>query len=148
MLTALPIAGAMTLTPLVMYIWRTLDPVRPASGLEDYDEEELKVRNGWINGVALIFCLLGVVSPFILFGKKINEIGWPSLGFQFGMAVILPVLCISAITLPQGLRRWEEFWRYYELKYRINIHSIFVFYAMMSALGFTSIFALIKRGVW
>ena len=49
--------------------------------------------------------------------------------------VDLPVAVIASITLHQGVKRFQEFWRFYEIKYGIGIRGITCVYTPIGLLG-------------
>lgn len=145
-LRALPIFAAIALTPLVMRgLGKLFSPAQPDE-FEDF--RELQARNGWINAVACWLCVGGVFLPFVLFGRRLKDVGWPALGLAFGAAVVLPCLWVCIATVPRGLARYREFWRFYELRYHIGITGITVIYVPIAILGMASVLELIRRGIW
>ena len=142
----LPVFATIVLTPMVMRLWSRLSPPANLSGFEDFGA--LRRRNGWINLVFTFAMFCGFALPFFLFGRKLNSVGWPSLGLAFGGAVILPWSWICAATLPLGLSRYHEFWRYYELRYRIGMAGIAAVYLPLAFIGVASVFELFRRDTW
>jgi MFS family permease len=127
-----------------MMLWSRLSPVRDLSEWEP-SFEELTKRNRLLNGIACAFCLAGIFTPLPLF-KYLPEVvhGW-LVGLGFGLMIILPVLFISLVTLPKGLPRFHEFWRFYELHYKIGLKGIMVVYVPIMILGLVSIYEITKN---
>lgn len=133
-----------TLTPLIMLLWGALSPVRQQTAWEP-SFEQLSKRNWLINGIACAFSLAGIFTPLPLLSHFPESVhGW-LVGLGFGLMVILPVLFISLVTLPYGLARFYEFWRFYELKYKIGIKGIMVVYIPIMVLGVVSIHEISKN---
>ena len=93
-----------------------------------------------------MFC--GLCLPFLLFAKRTNTVGWPALGLAFGGSVVIPWLVICILTLPAGLSRYHEFWRYYEIHYGIGMTGIKVVYVPLAFIGAASVYELFRQGVW
>ena len=138
--------AAAVLTPLVLALLGALFP--PSTKRLFPNLEALRARNGWINGVACVFFFVGFVLPVVLLWKSTVDPGLPMLGVCFGGSVVLPYLWICVATLPFGLTRYEEFWRYYQLHYGIGIGGIMVLYVPCVVAGAISIVLLFERGVW
>ena len=67
------------------------------------------------------------------------------VGVAFGWAVLVPVFFIAACTLPRGLFCWSEFWRYYELRYRVSLAFITPVFTALCALGAVSTIIILSR---
>jgi len=132
----LPIAGATALTPVVVYLWGKAFPPDPFRLGER--PEYLKARNGWIDAVATCFMFAGLVTPMVLFGRHLNSIGAPVIGLFFGLMVIFHFLWICVATLPFGIDRFREFWRFYELRWGIGTRGIQFVYIPIAMLGIIS----------
>ena len=132
-----------TLTPLIIMLWGKLSPAKKV-GLGELTFQQLTKRNRIINGIATLLCLTGIMLPFPLM-KYVPETvhGWVAC-LGFGLMIILPFIFISIVTLPKGLSRFYEFWRYYELNYKIGIKGIMVAYIPIMILGFYSIYEINK----
>jgi hypothetical protein len=130
-------------TPLIMSLWSRLSPPSESSRYDGFSEAELKRRNNWINNVAIVLALLGIWAPLTLYVNGLSKHNpWP-VGLGFGLMVILPVAFVSLVTLPKGVKRYGEFWRFYELKYKIGLRSIAVVYWLLGLLGVLSAYKLV-----
>lgn len=107
---------------------------------------ELRARNRWIDWLSVLSGLLGLISPFALFGKDINTVGWPALGIEFGGLAFFPLIFICLVTLPFGLQRHMEFWFYYEIRHG-GLSRAWVCLAPCLVIGLASVIALAAR-VW
>ena len=59
--------------------------------------------------------VIGVVGAIaFLISLRVGNTPW-LLGVVFGWPVLVAILFIGMFTLPHGLSRWREFWRFYEL---------------------------------
>ena len=135
---------SVTLTPLIMMLWGKLSPPKELSNWEP-SFEELTKRNRLFNGIACVLCLVGICLPLFLFNQVPEQVhGW-LVGLGFGLMVMLPVLFISLVTLPKGLARFYEFWRFYELHYKIGLKGIMVVYIPIMILGVVSIYEITKN---
>ncbi|WP_444916858.1 hypothetical protein [Microbulbifer sp. JMSA003] len=144
MSTAITIFLSATLTPIIMVFWGRLSPARELSEWEP-SFEELTKRNRLLNGIACVFCLAGIFAPLPLFNYLPEEVhGW-LVGLGFGLMIILPVLFISLATLPRGISRFYEFWRFYELHYKIGLKGIMAVYIPLMALGLVSVYEITKN---
>jgi hypothetical protein len=130
--------AALVLTPLAMKMWGKLSPPNELSEFDELLPGELKRRNGWIDRISTLLCLIGICTPLWLYARGISKHNpWP-LGLGFGLMVILPSLFVLSVTLPQGLRRLKEFGRFYELKYGIGIRGVLVVYVPLAVFGVLS----------
>jgi hypothetical protein len=129
--------------PLIMTLWNRLSPPAKSSPYDVFSEGELKYRNNRINIVASLLSLAGIFVPLAFYANSaFSRNPWP-LGLGFGLMVILPVAFISVVTLPKGIKRYGEFWRFYELKYGIGLRSLAIFYLLLGLLGILSAYKLL-----
>jgi hypothetical protein len=85
-----------------------------------------------------------LLIPLILFNFKIikqNSI-W-LVGLSLGLMIILPVTIVMLVTLRKGTDRFHEFWRYYELKWKIGLKGIRRLYIPFAIIGIISLFMII-----
>jgi len=137
-------AAVVVLVPVVVSVLALFSP--PPS--LEYGEtlESLKRRNGSISNIAQALAFLGLVSPLVLFGQGINQVGWPALGLGFGLMVILPVLWICIATLPLGIQRFREFWRFTEIHQKCGLGATLAIYVPLAGWGFVSMVSLWSQG--
>ncbi|MDH5393207.1 MAG: hypothetical protein OEY11_08485 [Gammaproteobacteria bacterium] len=129
-------------TPLIISLWSRLSPPAATSAYDAFTKQQLFKRNNWINNIATVFSLAGIGMPVVIYANGVSSDNpWP-LGLGFGLMVILPVTCVALITIPKGLLRHGEFWRYYELKYKISLRSILFVYWLVGLLGVVSAYQL------
>lgn len=138
----LTIAGAMFLAPVLMRIWRNQSPPPVTSEFDLYDADELKRRNRGIYLVSYCLSCLGIFSPIFLLLSGLGKDSPWMLGLGFGLAVILPVTFASLVTLPQGRKRFLEFWRFFELQNRLSLGAMFVVTMPLAILGFVSLYKI------
>ena len=142
MSTALPLFAAIVLTPVVMLVLARLFPIRAANDLE---LRLLRRKYGWLGVIATVAVFVGMfVSIALIIALRVGNTPW-MLGVVAGWLVLAPVLVIAAFTLPRGINRWREFWRYYELKYRISLGFIAPVYSAFSLIGIVSTVVLLLR---
>ena len=132
-----------TLTPVLMALWGKMSPVRELSGWEP-TFDTLKRRNNIIDGVACVLCLIGIGVPLPLMQYIPESTHMWAVGLGFGLMVLLPVMFVTLVTLPFGIGRFLEFWRFYELKYKIGIRGIIVLYIPLMILGAMSVYEISK----
>ncbi|CAA0117798.1 Uncharacterised protein [BD1-7 clade bacterium] len=124
-------------------LWGRLCPVREISDSE-LSFEELVKRNQLLNGIGCGLCFAGISIPLALFDHVPEKVHWWLVSLGFGFMVILPFLFISLVTLSKGLARFYEFWRFYELHYKIGIKGIMAVYIPLMMLGLLSIYQITK----
>lgn len=130
-----------TLTPVLMTLWGKMSPVKELSAWEP-SFDTLKRRNNIIDGVACVLCLIGIGVPLPLMQYIPEGTHMWAVGLGFGLMIILPVLFVTLVTLPFGIGRFLEFWRFYELKYKIGIRGIMVLYIPLMVLGVVSVYEI------
>jgi hypothetical protein len=86
----------------------------------------------------------GIAAVCFLVALRPANTPW-LVGVIFGWLVLAPVLLISLFTLPRGISRWREFWRFYELRYKISLRFLTPFYAMLCLLGVISTAVVLHR---
>ena len=126
------------LTPLIIRWWSRATPPAETSEFDSLGKDELRERNGRIDtiGTFLSFCGLATAFPFY-FGAVPTNNGWP-LGMGFGMMVIFPVTWFWLATRRGGIKRWHEFWRFYELKWGVGLRGLRWLYVPVGLLGIIS----------
>jgi len=115
-----------------------LVPPKRTSQFDYLSPDELRSRNNWIEIAANVTFAtsFGLTSLyFISFGLNHNL--W-SIGVWFCFPITLMFLFICLVTLPKGVRRFREFWRFHELKHRIRSVLILILYAPFVLLGMVS----------
>ncbi|GHA32679.1 hypothetical protein GCM10007086_02340 [Photobacterium aphoticum] len=60
-----------------------------------------------------------------------------------GSMITIPFIFVSLVTLPYGVRRFKEYWRFYELHYGISMTGIAIFLIPLALLGFIGLFHVI-----
>jgi hypothetical protein len=136
LLTTFPILAATLLTPVVVYLWAKAFPPEP---FDKSESNALRARNGWIDATATVFMFIGLITPLLLFRHNFQSVGVWGVGLMFGLSVILPFSWVCVATFPfGGLLRFREFWRFYELRWRIGIRGIKIVYIPFAMLGLIS----------
>jgi hypothetical protein len=137
-LRGLPVAASIALTPLIMRGWAKLAPRRSVD--DPLTRENLHRRFSWIDRVAQALFFVGLASPWPLFNAipRHDPAGLWLIGLMFGMAVLIPCLWIALATLPFGLRRFHEFWLFYELRWGVGVKGLLPIYVPLSVLGIVS----------
>jgi len=134
-------AAAAILTPLIMALWSKMAPPAESSAFDHIDPDDLHDRNNGIDVVCQVLSVTGIFVPLGLMAVGVPPTFWlVSLGF--GLMVILPVSYITAVTYRGGIERFREFWRFYELKWKIGIRSIMWLYIPIAILGVASFIVL------
>ncbi len=138
-----PALASLLLTPVIMKYWRKLSPVPTLSKYDKIGQEQLRKRNNKIDILFTILMFIGFMIPSLLYYFQIGpQNGWP-LGLAFGFMIMLPVTVVSIITLREGTDRFNEFWRYYELKWGIGLKGIRLLYITTSVVGLISLFMIL-----
>jgi len=139
--TILAALASSLLTPLLVIIWSKMAPIATSSKFDKMGFDKLRDRNNRIDVIFTVFMFVGLVMPLTLY--YFNIIGkqnfWP-VGLAFGFAIILPVSVVAIITLRQSTDRFHEFWRYYELKWKIGLPGIRLLYIPLAIIGIISLF--------
>lgn len=139
---ALSTAAAMFVTPVVMRLWRRRSPPSPASDFDTYPPDELKRRNNWVYLIAYCLSFVGICSPLLLYAHGLSQHNpWP-VGLGFGLAVILPFTFASLVTLPRGVSRFREFWRFFEIQNGIRLRVMCILFVPLGVLGLVSVYKL------
>ena len=130
--------ASFVLTPLVMGAWHRLTPPAEASEFDALGSAALRARNKYLDYLFTVLMFVGLVTPFAF----IRNASSPThaialLGLAFGVMVDLPVAAIAGLTLPYGVSRFREFWRFYELKWGIGLRGIALVYTPIGLLGVT-----------
>jgi len=124
---------------------RALRLVRPKkkSEFDSIPIDELRRRNNWIDiggsligGGALVLIWFGLVST------TSNATAW-RVGLLFCFPVSLTLFFVCVVTLPKGIKRFREFWRYHELKHRTRLAVMLSLYIPFAALGLVSAFKIL-----
>lgn len=113
-------------------------------GMEE-NSEGIHARNNWIEQIACWICLASFVGGIFLYLFCFEDNDPLGVGLQFGTAVIGPVLWIVLATLPQGIDRFREFWRFYQVKYKMNIFGVLLMLTPFVLIGIYSYYVLINR---
>ncbi len=138
-------AGAMAFTPLIMRALAKAFPVRTDADTQDISPKLLHSRNNWIDNVACFLAIVGICAPLPLYAYVLDKHNPWGVGFGFGLMVILPTLWVATITLPKGVARWVEFWRFYERKYKINLRGVTYIFVPIAVLGVISACKIMKE---
>jgi hypothetical protein len=140
--TWLSLFAAMVLTPIIV---RALARKFPAQAGDAVEYEALRQRYRWLEIASQLAALVGIVGSIaLLTSLRVGNTPW-IVGVGFGWLVLAPVLLIAAFTLPRGLACWREFWRFYELTYRISLRLLAPIYVALCALAIVSTVALLSR---
>jgi hypothetical protein len=133
--TPVVIAASAFLAPLLARaLSRAFPPQRPA-----WDQyEALRTHyNALEFSSQLVAVAAGISSVCFLIAVRPANTPW-LIGVVFGWLVLAPVLLIALFTLPRGISRWREFWRFYELRYKISLRFLAPLYAMLCFVGIIS----------
>jgi len=109
-------------------------PTADQASTDLYDQ--LTARNQWVNTVAELLCLMGVILGVALpiWAKRAVN-GW-DVAVLFGLATALPLLWIVAATAARGRTRRKDFWRWYSLRYGVDSTQVVRWvYVPLIALG-------------
>ena len=140
--TPLVISASAFLAPLLgRALSRTFPPQHPA-----WDQfEALQVRYNTLELASRLIAVAAIIGSvwFVIVAHPANP-PWLA-GFIFGWLVLAPVLLIALFTLARGVSCWREFWRFYELRYKISLHFLTPLYAMFCLLGIVSSAAVLHR---
>jgi hypothetical protein len=129
------------LVPLIMALWKWLAPPARESAFDSMGRDLLAQRNKKLDWLFTALMFVGLMSPLsialmFLKAKPSNPLLAIGLGASsFGLMVARPVLVIALITLREGVGRFREFWRYYEVKWGIGLRGIAWVYVLIGALG-------------
>lgn len=131
------------LTPLIIKIISKMSPIETISKFDKMGMEEMRIRNNWLDSMFTFLMFIGLLLPLTLYYFNIGPQNFWPLGLSFGLMVILPVTVISIITLQKGSDRFNEFWRYYELKWNFSLKSIRLLYMLFALIGLVSLFMIL-----
>jgi hypothetical protein len=138
----LVIVASAFLTPLLM---RALSRVFPARRPQSDDYQFLRSRYKALELWSQFFALLGGgAAVWFVIVLRPGNTPW-LIGVIFGWLAFAPLLLIAICTLPRGVSRWTEFWRFYELHYRINLRFLAPIYVFLGLLGVVSTAVLLLR---
>ena len=136
---------SVALTPIILFLWGAVFPVTDEPEFDGYDFEAMKKRNKWINNisVALHFVGLCLPIPFLVSATDSDPelVPW-GIALVFGSMVIVPFVFVTAITLPQGIKRFREYWRFYELHYGIGIRGIKAVFVPIGLIGIAALWKI------
>jgi hypothetical protein len=140
--TPLVIGASICLGPL---IGRALSRAFPPQEPVPNEYEILRSRYNNLNVAAQLASVAAIISSaYFLFSFVPSNTPW-IVGVLFGWLVLAPVLLIALFTLPRGFARWREFWRFYELRYKINLRFLTPLYALLCLLGIISTAVMLQR---
>lgn len=139
------VGASAVLTPLLMKLWGRLSPPADTSEFDHLDFEALRGRNGRTDNIATALSLIGICVPLVaLHFRLVPESFW-LVGLGFGLMVLLPIGYVAAVTLPHGIQRFHEFWRFYELKWGVGLPGIRLLYIPIAILGLISLVMVIQN---
>ena len=135
-------AASALLAPFLMRAAsRAFPPRDPVGG----NYGSLRSRYKSIELWSQVFAVLGSGAAGLFFLiLRCGNTPW-LVGVVFGWLVLIPVLFIAVCTLPRGISRWREFWRYYELHYQLSLRFITPVYALLCLLGIISTLVVLQR---
>jgi hypothetical protein len=137
------VLASVVLTPLLVRLWSRLTPPASTSDFDHLDFEMLRKRNGGKDNLATLLSLVGICLPLVAIYFRLLPATFWLVGLGFGLMVLLPVTYIAAVTLPDGIQRFHEFWRFYELKWGIGLRGIRLIYIPIAVLGLVSLIMVI-----
>lgn len=111
-------------------------------------DRQLSARNRWIYVISSLLGVIGFLVPFGLFGRNMNDVGWPAVGLAFGSAAVLSWGWVAVVTLPFGFSRYREFLVYYKERHGTGLIVTTVLCCAFVLFGLASVFELKRRGMW
>jgi hypothetical protein len=99
------------------------------------DYPTLRERNVWILAVAQILFVAGFGLALLWLPEEGTGRRWLSIGLACGMAVAVPFAWVCLATLPFGLDRYREFWRFHQLHYELDTKGAVALAAPFAVLG-------------
>jgi len=131
--SAISVAASAALTPLIVSMWAKITPVASQSEFDHMGADRLRSRNKWLDRTFTILMFVGLAIPIALIPRLgTGRLAPWLIGLALGNMVVLPTAVIGALTLPKGAARFREFWRYYEVKWRIGLKGIAWVYGFIS----------------
>jgi hypothetical protein len=116
-----------------------LFPPKPTSQFDCISREELRRRNLWIEVAGTVIWPTVMLLIFIgLMTFGLNQSAW-RIGLLFCFPITVTLVFVCAVTLPRGLSRFREFWRYHELKNGVRLRALLALYIPLAILGFVSL---------
>src|SRR5262245_24982444 len=95
--------------------------------------DRLRARNKWLDRAFTVLMFVGLLVPLLAMQALGSvQLDLRIIGLAFGNMVVLPTAFVAAITLPSGIARFHEFWRYYELKWGIGLKGIAWVYGLIT----------------
>ena len=139
---ALSTLAASVFTPIIL---RALSRALPPRQTNPTDRESLPYKYRSIELWSQVAAFIGIIGAgAFLISAHLGNTPW-IVGLVFGWPVLVAILFIAAFTLPHGLSCWREFWRFYELRYDIQLRFLAPLYAALCALGLVSTAVLVSR---
>ncbi|TNZ55559.1 hypothetical protein CGK45_22995 [Vibrio parahaemolyticus] len=137
------LALSIVLTPIIIILWAKFFPVAENDEFNFLSQDTLKEKNKWINNISVFLHFVGLVLPIPLISKVSENnpelVPW-GIALIFGSMVLIPLIFVSMVTLPRGVKRFREYWRFYELHYGIGIKGIKVVFIPIGLVGLLSLF--------
>lgn len=133
------------MTPVILFLWGAAFPVTEESEFNHCNFEAMKKRNKWINNISVVLHFVGMCLPIpLLMATTENNpelVPW-GIALVFGSMVIVPFTFVTAMTLPRGINRFREYWRFYELHYGIGILGIKVVLIPIGLIGVAALWKI------
>jgi len=119
-----------------MMAWQRLTPPADVSEFDALGSAALRARNKYLDYLFTILMFVGLIRPFAFIRNASSPPDDLALfGLDFGLMVDLPVAVIAGMTLPYGVSRFREFWRFYETKWGISVMAVALVYTPIGLLG-------------
>jgi hypothetical protein len=115
-------------------------PAKADSRFDCISQEDLRRKNHWVEMVATAILAASFILIFVgmmVFGLEHNA--W-RIGLLFCFPVTLMLIFVCAATLPRGLSRFSEFWRYHELKAGVRLDALLMLYIPFAGVGAICLF--------
>lgn len=115
-----------------------LAPPRKTSEFDNIPYEDLRRRNNWIDLSSIPVFWGTLIIIFALLVNIGTNHNWWRAGFLFFFPFTIMILFICLVTLPKGVRRFREFWRFHELRQRTRLAVLLSLYVPLAVFGMVS----------
>jgi hypothetical protein len=136
---AIAIAASILGASLLLKMWNVVFPVKENAEVDSMDFEVLRKRYAWINNVATLMMALGLILPAVLAPTFRGSVFW-IFGLMIGGVVIGHISWVALVTLPIGTAKFQEYWCYYSLRWKIGSAGIKFIYMTAVLVGLVSAF--------
>jgi hypothetical protein len=119
-----------------------LVPPKRSSKFDNRPLSEMRARNNRIDNVGTLIIGGGYVILSIWIINFWKHDLW-QIGIVFGFPVALTLAFVCVVTLPMGVDRFREFWRFHELKHKTRLALLMSLYLIFAVIGVVSMYMVV-----